>query len=153
MGKFRFRLQRVLDYRTSLVEAQEVELAQCMAALQCSLKELAALDQEHQQVLSTLDNRTSGQLRVEPVAATWRYLDALRHKQERVADEVQARQATAAAMREKLVQLKKEEQIMAKLRDRQQARAETAQRRQEVKEIDDLTATRHSLTHTEVNGK
>ena len=153
MSKFRFRLQRVLDYRASLVEAQEAELAQCLAALQRSLQELAALNHEHQQALSTLGNTTSGQLRVEQIAATWRYLDVLRHRQERTTNEVQARQATVAATRDKLVQLKQEEQIMVKLRDRQKARAEVAQRRQEVKEMDDLTATRHSFTRTGVNGK
>jgi flagellar biosynthesis chaperone FliJ len=55
--------------------------------------------------------------------------------------------------RERLGQLKVGEQIMAKLRDRQQVRAEISQRRGEVKDLDDLTATRHSLTHAEVSPK
>jgi len=143
---FKFRLQRVLDYRASLVEAQEVELGRCQLAVAQAEAHLSALRRQRRALISGLP-AGNGRIRVEPVEGAWRYLDLLHTQEEEAERELRRRQQALAAARERLAELKKQEQIIAKLRDRQRARADLEARRQETRVLDDITNTRYSLRH------
>lgn len=149
MAPFRFRLQRVLDYRGSLVEAQEAELARCALELRRAQEHRQQTHRRQQRLLAELAAAPVGAVRADRMACAWRYLDEVRRELERAARQVQEATAAVEAARERLAQLKKEEQVIVKLRERQHGRALLAQKRLETKEADDLTSTRHGFNQGE----
>ena len=151
MAAFHFRLQRVLDYRRSLVEAQEAHLGQCARALADAQRHLATVRQRQQDLVSGLRRGAGSTVDVDRVAIAWQYLGLLQGQESAAEGTVRSRQAELVETRAKLTELKKQEQVIAKLRDRLQVRAEVAARRQEAKELDDLTSIHHRLIHGEVN--
>ena len=154
MGRFRFRLQRILDYRTSLVEAQEAEVARCLLSLRLAEAKLAGIRARQRRALQAMRNgaQPRADLDAGRAAMQWNYLDALREREATCLRKIEGLSQELTCAREKLAQLKQEEQVMEKLRSRQQRRAEAAGRLQETKELDDLTATRYATSRQEVHG-
>jgi len=142
MGRFQFRLQRVLDYRSSLVEAQEAELGRCAFQLQNAEREKAKIEQRQRDLLQAMAQTGTGVLRPDRAKTAWDYWSRLRRQHELAEEDVRAKMAAVEEARAKLAQLRKEEKVMEKLRERQQTRADAAERLQEVKSLDDLTTTR-----------
>lgn len=141
MGRFRFRLQRVLDYRSSLVEAQEAELGRRAYQLRRAEKALAEVEQSQRSLIDGMADG-EGPVQADRAVTAWNYYEHLRREHERSTHVVVERATEVNEARDKLTDLRKEEKVMEKLRERQAARAEVAERRQEVKELDDLTTTR-----------
>ena len=153
MGRFRFRLQRVLDYRTSLVEAQEAELGRRAYLLRSAEQDLADVMQQQRGLLDDMTAMSPARVRADRAKAAWDYWDQLRQEHERSEQVVQARQNDVDDARTKLTDLRKEEKVMQKLKERQQARADTEERLQEVKDLDDLTTTRFGHSYGEGGAK
>ncbi|MHB0877389.1 MAG: flagellar export protein FliJ [Anaerolineae bacterium] len=142
MGRFRFRLQRVLDYRTSLVEAQEAELGRRAFQLRTAEQALASVMQRQRGLIDDMSTMADGPVRADRAVAAWDYWDHLRRAHERSEADVRARAAEVEEARVRLTDLRREEKVMEKLKERQGARAEVAERQQEAKDLDDLTTTR-----------
>ena len=143
MTRFRFRLQRVLDYRTSLVDAQEVEVARHLALVSAAHRELQAVRHRQAEALSVLDAPSGPGLDPARSAAAWSYLDYLRHEERRCQEQIASRSIALAKAQERLAELKRDEQVMQKLKDRGFERARLEALRQETKTLDDLTNARH----------
>jgi flagellar protein FliJ len=142
VSRFRFRLQRVLDYRSSLVQAQEAELGRRAFQLRRAEQGLAAVVQSQRDLIAGMDGTAAGPVRPDRAVTAWDYWEHLRREQERSAQTVRERAAEVDEARVRLTDLRKEEKAMEKLKERQSARAEVAERQQEVKNLDDLTTTR-----------
>jgi len=144
VSEFRFRLQRVLDYRTSLVEAQEVELSRCSHELRRALDDLGAIQLEEEMHLAAMKHAVQGLLSLDRLLASWRYLSRLREREASAGEHVERCRQRVEDERRKLAERKKEEQVIAKLRERQRERAALLARRLETNQLDDLTGTRYS---------
>lgn len=144
MAKFNFRLQRVLEYRQSLVEAQEVELGRCLTAVRQAIEELADVTERKESLLEEMDTGKPGRIRTERLLASELMVESLREQEDYYAQELQLRREEADEARRELAERKKNEQVLDRLREKELARALLAERRQEMKTLDDLTSSRHA---------
>jgi len=153
MARFKFRLQRVLDYRTSAVEAQETEVSKCLAAVTSAREHLVDVFTRQRRTLELLEGKSEGRLDTEQAATAWRYLDLLRTEERAAREQVAQAEAELQHAREVLTHLKREEQIIQKLKQRKQKEALREEQLREAKYLDDLATIRFNRTASEVQAE
>lgn len=145
MPPFRFRLQRVLDYRSSLVEAQGAEVSRQLSLVARARQHLQTVRQRQRDALAAIPSGSGSRVDVAGQEAVWAYLDRLREQERRCQKELTRAAGALSAARARLVELKLEEQVIQRLKERRQQRADIEARRHEVKQMDDVTTSRLRL--------
>ncbi len=114
----RFSLQAVLDYRTSLVEALEIELGRLMAILLRARKILEAMRDKRINLVGELRSAMLGELdliKISQLRVNIELLDVnIAHQEEeveRIAQEVEAK-------RQELVKARQDEEVLVILKDK-----------------------------------
>ncbi len=143
MAKFRFRLQRVLDYRSSLVEAQEAQVARQVVALRRAEAELESVRALQRNTVGSLEIAPGVSIEPRRANLAWDYLESLRRREASGSENVSRETQALIEERERLADLKRQEQTMAKLKERQLRAAMVAARLAEAKVLDDLVSARH----------
>lgn len=145
MKKFRFRLQRVLDYRTSLKKEKERELAVKNA-------ELHAAEERKESILKEQDGimlPAEGEITMAELQLTKDYQaylqESLVHQRLLVLEAAGAVELARDAYIEKAVEAETLETLKAK----KLAEHTVERRREERKELNDLTVQRHRFTKAE----
>ncbi|NPV09392.1 MAG: flagellar export protein FliJ [Anaerolineae bacterium] len=145
MPPFRFRLQRVLDYRSRLVEAQRIEVSRCAALVARARQRLRVVRQRRHHALASIEPGCGLRVDVAGQEALWTYLGQLREEERQCQEELTQASSALSGARARLAQLKVEEQVIQKLKKRQRERADAEARRHEVKQMDDVTTSRLPL--------
>lgn len=141
--RVRFSLQPVLDYRASVVEALEIELAQIVRAQAKAEARLAMLEAQESDLIAEIARRQRGILDLAALAAGRARLRRLQEQVRQQRETVEHLRAQAAAKRAELVAAMQDEKVLEKLKEREQARLDAELARAESRERDDLYVTRH----------
>lgn len=114
----RFSLQAVLDYRSSLVEALEIELGRLMAILLRARKILEAMREKRANLIGELRSAMLGELdliKISQLRVNIELLDvniaSQEQEVERIAQEVEAK-------RQELVKARQDEEVLVILKDK-----------------------------------
>ncbi|MCB0322900.1 MAG: flagellar export protein FliJ [Bdellovibrionales bacterium] len=139
MKKFKFRLQRVLDYRNSVKKDKERELALKNALLHAAEHRLEEIIDEQDGV----ELPTNGEMTMAELQLTREYQqylqDALVEQRLTVLEAASAVEAARDAYIEKAI----EAETLETLRKKKQLEHRDERRREERKELNDLTVQRH----------
>ncbi len=149
MKRFRFRLERVLQYRERLVEQQETEVRRKVMLLQeaeATLLEAARVHQEAVESLEKLLMAGSGAA-CQLLAPSWQALEASLERLRAAERRRDAAKEEVLEAQKELLRRKQDEQVLQKLKERQARRANLEMLREEAKELDDVATTR--LVHQE----
>ncbi|MCB0336997.1 MAG: flagellar export protein FliJ [Bdellovibrionales bacterium] len=145
MKKFKFRLQRVLDYRNSVKKEKERELAQRNA-------ELHAAEERRDSIMDEQDNVSlpmEGEITMAELQLTKDYQaylhESLIHQRLLVLEAAGAVEAARDAYIEKAIEAETLETLRKKKVDEHKAE----RRREERKQLNDLTVQRHRFTKPE----
>ena len=145
MKKFKFRLQRVLDYRNSVKKEKERELAQRNA-------ELHAAEERRDSIMEEQDNVSlpmEGEITMAELQLTKDYQaylhESLIYQRLLVLEAAGAVEAARDAYIEKAI----EAETLETLRKKKVEEHKTERRREERKQLNDLTVQRHRFTKPE----
>jgi len=139
---FRFRLAKVLRYRSRLVDEQSRHLKEARLGLRRLQQEREVLQAEIEAVARRGDNfRRRGQM-----VQLWRYwtgyLAALRQRVGEVRGREEAAGAEVARQRERLLARQRDKEVLQKLAARQEAQWLMDQQRRERRQMDEVGAIR-----------
>ena len=145
MAVRRFRLEPVLSYRESLVEARELELAQALKRRNEAERALRALQEERMRTLQAVRSLHRAD-KVDPLrlAAAESYLARLEGDLARQAAVVAELTQKAEAAREALCEALKDKKKVERLKAREEERIAWEEARAEQRFIDELTTLRHN---------
>ncbi len=114
----KFSLQAVLDYRSSLVEALEIELGRLMAELLKAKNRLSALREEQADLIHNLREAMLGELdlvKIEHLRMNVEILDEVIERQEQ---EVLRLEMAVEAKRQQLVKARQDEEVLEILKEK-----------------------------------
>jgi flagellar export protein FliJ len=139
-----FRLQSVLNYKASVVEALEMEFARLRVVHQQEKETLTGLQLAEKQEMDSLRaQRERGPLDCDLIQLHQQYLDTLNdHVTQQNALVVDAAQK-AETKREELVKTMQDQQMLQKLRQRHQLRQAREMLRRETRAVDEIVTTRY----------
>jgi flagellar export protein FliJ len=144
MAGFVFRLQNVLDYRTSLADRARQELGALQASLREAQEHLVALQRAEQRALRSLNHtQTAAMLDLPEVTRLLEYGEVLATQIAAQRQEVEARQRAVDAQQEQFVALSKDAKALEKLRDRQIEEFQQEDGRREQAETSEIASGRH----------
>jgi len=144
MAGFTFRLQNVLDYRSSLADRARQELGVLQASLREAEGRLVALQRAEQRVLRSLDHsQTSAMLDVAEITRQLEYGEVLATQIVVQRGVVAERQKAVDIQHEKLVALSKDAKALEKLRERQVEEFQQEDGRREQAETSEIASVRH----------
>ncbi len=139
----RFSLQAVLDYRTSLVEALEIEHGRLLAALQRARQVLETLRETRRSLVEQLRNAQLGLLdlvHIDQLRVNIELIDADIEKQEY---EVARLEKEVEAKRLELVQARQDEEVLVILKDKAKEQFEAEMKLREGRQQDDIYISSH----------
>lgn len=139
-----FRLQSVLDFKTSLVENLETEFAQLKLVHTQATEVLGNLERAAQRQSDILLREQQGVLNCQAIHLHQKYLDYLNDNVARQKMTVEEARRHMEAKRLELVEMMKDKKTLENLRERHQTRVMRDRNRQEAKVIDDLVITRYA---------
>lgn len=142
---FRFRLQRILDYRRQRVEHLEHETLQRQHALQQEEGRLAALYAESQRQQGLL--AALARLRGDELQQWQRYYRLLEHRLGQQHLVVQGAQHALRAKQQELIVARQEQQMLETMADKAHQRYRQMLARHEQQLLDDLAITRARYEH------
>jgi|GEM_PF-1757276 len=140
-----FRLQSVLNYKTSMVDNLETEFAELRAAQKNeeeALAHLEAMVQEH--TVSLQRQQENSTLNCQTIELHQKYLHFLHNHVARQKLRVAEAARQVEAKREELVKMMQEQKTLEKLKDHHVARERIALNRRESRVVDDLVTTRYA---------
>lgn len=144
MAGFTFRLQNVLDYRTSLADRARQELGALQASLREAEDQLLALRRAEQRALRSLDHtQTSAMLDLPEITRLLEYCEVLATRIVAQRGVVAERQQAVDIQHEKLVALSKDAKALEKLRERQVEEFQQEDGRREQAETSEIASVRH----------
>jgi len=143
VARFKFRLEPILKVRKLRQEQREREVAEQVARLLRTRRELQTVSSQiEQQYEDIRESGLVGPLRVEAMVYSRQYLNHLHQLREgQLAALTNAERLVAQAKKE-LAEAKKQTDIMAKLKDRAEQRFLQEARRKETASLDDLANSR-----------
>lgn len=142
MKPFRFRPQRVLNWREQLVEGARLELARALAAAQQAERELqAAIRRRHAWEEQMAAQRLSGQT-AKDWERDWWITEALRVAERVAVDTRQQARAVVAHRRRQLETARRQARSLGRLRERRQTEHRRRVTAVEQHELDEWTAAR-----------
>ena len=138
-----FRLQSVLNYKASVVEALEMEFARLKVVHQQEKETLTGLQQaEKQEVDSLRAEQQQGPIDCDLIQLHQQYLGSLNdHVTEQTARVVLVAEQVETK-REELVKTMQDQQMLQKLRERHQLRQAKEMLRRETRAVDEIVTTR-----------
>lgn len=140
-----FRLQSVLDFKSSLVENLETEFAQLKLVHTQATEVLSNLERAAQRQSDILlKEQQQGLLNCQAIHLHQKYLDYLDENVSRQKSHVKETYRQMEAKRLELVEMMKDKKTLENLRERHQTRVLRDRNRQEAKVIDDLVITRYA---------
>ena len=140
-----FRLQPVLNYKTSLVDNLETEFAQLRALQKNEEEALAHLEEMVlAQTASLKHQQETGVINCTTIELHQKYLQFLHNHVERQKVRVAEARMQVEAKREELVKTMQDQKTLEKLKDRHRARELTELNRREARVVDDLVITRYA---------
>ncbi len=140
-----FRLQSVLNYKSSLVDSLETEFAQLRALQKSEEDALAHLETMVQDHTASLQRQQkNGVLDCQTIELHQKYLHFLHAHVERQKIRVAETRAQVETKREELVKTMQEQKTLEKLKDRHVARELIELNRREGRIVDDLVTTRYA---------
>lgn len=135
---FRFRLQKVMDYRRRLMEKQTREVARANRVVEAIEEKLDELDRQidgQQQAEATEMHRT---LSVENLMGRGQWVAYLQRLREEVEEERERAEQEREVEREKLTAAWRDLEVLEQLRHKQEEAYEAEQRRREKQDLDEL---------------
>ena len=144
-NKDSFRLQPVLSYKSSKVDALEVEFARLKTAYQYEVDVLRQFQLTRNQELSALHQQQNGRLSCETIRLHHQYLQALDELIAQQVAQVEEAKQKVDVKRDELVSTVKDQKTLEKLRDNHLAKQLKDLQRREARIVDDLVITRYGL--------
>lgn len=145
MKRFRFRLARVHEYRTRILDEKRRELARCSALLRSAQAHLQELESERWRELPNKQTFISvGELLLNAEYSQRLAAEIVNQQQEII----KRQQETTRALADYL-QASQEEKALAKLREKRYASYLDEQLKEEINSIDELTTQRHGLARAQ----
>ncbi len=114
----KFSLQAVLDYRSSVVEALEIELGRLMAELLSAKNRLAALKEEQTSLIQNLKEAMLGELDLVKISHLRLNVEMLAEVIENQEQEVVRLEALTEAKRQELVKARQDEEVLEILKEK-----------------------------------
>jgi flagellar export protein FliJ len=144
MAGFNFRLQNVLDYRTSLVDRARQELATAQARLnEEEARQLAFERAERQAIRQQCIMQTTGTLDLPEITRLLEYSEVLAKRIIAQRDVIAECQRDVDALQARMVALAKDAKALEKLRERQLEEYQQEDTRRERAETSEIASTRH----------
>lgn len=140
MKQFRFRLQRVLKVTCDREEVRRQALGKALRELAQEEAVLAEVSQRWRCGLEQARGRRGGTSRVDELWLNCRYLDRLECEMDFRQGRVEERAAQADRCRLELLEVRKEKEILEKLRGKQFRLYQARSLREEHKGLDELAA-------------
>lgn len=137
-----FRLQPVLNYKSQMVDALEMEFARLKQAYQREQTLLDNLLQTAENEMRALTERQVGPLDCSEIQLRQDYLLALHESAQQQADRVIQAEQRMGSKREELVETMQDQKALEKLREHHQAQLRKELERKESRVIDDLVTGR-----------
>lgn len=120
MPRFKFSLEPVLQYKASLVELLQMELATLQQHAREARAVLAALTAEREHTNAVLrDKLNQGQLDIDTVTRYRTYLEDLSERLSRQESVVADLEAQVADKRQELIEVQQDEEMLTELKQRQ----------------------------------
>ncbi len=143
--KASFRLQSVLNYKSSLVDNLETEFAQLRALRKSEEEALAHLEGIVQTHTASLQKQQkNGALNCQTIELHQKYLKFLGNHVARQKVQVAEAKAHVETKREVLVKTMQDQKTLEKLKDHHVSRELLAENRRESRVVDDLVTTRYA---------
>jgi flagellar FliJ protein len=114
----RFSLQAVLDYRTSLVEALEIELGRLMATLLRAQKILEEMREKRTRLIGELRDAMLGELDLVKISQLRVNVELLDVKIARQEEEVERIEKEVEAKRQELIKARQDEEVLVILKEK-----------------------------------
>jgi flagellar export protein FliJ len=144
MAGFNFRLQNVLDYRTSLVDRARQELATVQARLnEEEARQLAFERAERQAIRQQCIMQTTGTLDLPEITRLLEYSEVLAKRIIAQRDVIAQCQRDVDAHQARMIALAKDAKALEKLRERQIEEYQQEDTRRERAETSEIASTRH----------
>jgi flagellar export protein FliJ len=144
MAGFNFRLQNVLDYRTSLVDRARQELATAQARLnEEEARQLAFERAERQAIRQQCIMQTTGTLDLPEITRLLEYSEVLAKRIIAQRDVIAQCQRDVDAHQARMIALAKDAKALEKLRERQIEEYQQEDTRRERAETSEIASTRH----------
>ena len=146
--KFKFRLQKLLEYREQLKKEAEQEYQAAMSDLALAEKKLQDLFDSIHNSFQYIGNPAQGNVELSKssvglVNYTEGYIRGQKYKVELQKQQINELQLIAEDKKEKMVELATDFHVLEKLRERSFEEFKQERRRKETKEIDDLVVMTH----------
>jgi flagellar protein FliJ len=141
MKRFKFPLEKVLDYRRQIELERRRALALAVRVLTQREGELDAIGAQVDAYRTQLAEMSSGKLSARELALYRSYLTHLELQMTRAAQWARDARAAVEARRAELVAAAKEAKVLEKLKARDRARYDYAANREEAKDLDEIGTT------------
>jgi flagellar export protein FliJ len=139
-----FRLQPVLNVKSSLVDALEVEFARLKALHQDEMDILLALQQAEGREMEALRRQQQKDLlNCEEICHHQQYLASLAEYKAQQAERVKEAKLRMETKREELVTTMQDQKVLEKLREHHQAGQTRDRQRREARTVDELVTARY----------
>jgi flagellar export protein FliJ len=138
-----FRLQQILNYKSSKVDTLEVEFAQLKTAYQNEVDILRQFQQTRNQRVSALHQHQNGKLNCDTIQLHHQYLQTLGEFIAQQAILVEEAKYKVDVKRDELVRVVKDQKTLEKLRDNHLAERKRELYRREARIVDDLVTSRY----------
>lgn len=140
-----FRLQPVLNFKSSMVENLEMEFAHLKTAYQAELQSLSQLERASQRQTDILcEEQKQNSLNCQAIRLHQRYLGYLNENVVQQKMRVEEAGSRLELKREKLVEMMKDQKTLENLRQRHQTRVTRETNHREARVIDDMVTTRYA---------
>jgi flagellar export protein FliJ len=144
MAKFKYRLATLLRLRESARDERRTQLAQAYRAEAMVLEAQARLAAESAGLTARIRATAGpGEVHVDSLLDAQRFVLVLKARHQELAHQRQQVEAEIQRRRQALVEANREVQVLEKLRERQRARWQEEENRQEVKRLDEVAVRSH----------
>jgi len=139
MKKFRFRLEKVLAYKTRLYDIARNKHAAAVNTLRCAEAKLESLRETYKNCLFELAQKTTRNFRVRDLGPYYRYMTFIKREIANQSRTVVQALKEEEQCRKTLMARAKEKDVLTKLRDKQYSEYRYALDKEEQKFLDGIT--------------
>ncbi|HMQ52397.1 MAG TPA: flagellar export protein FliJ [Anaerolineae bacterium] len=138
-----FRLQSVLDLKSSMVDNLEIEFASLKTSHNQEVARLDQLEQDKDRQLDQLARQQQGQIDCQSIQLHHQFLSGLDRQLNQQAERVETARQQMEGKRQELVDTMQDQKSLEKLRDRHQDQVRRDQQRRETRTTDDLVIAKY----------
>jgi flagellar export protein FliJ len=144
-GSEEFRLQPILNLKSSLVDVLEVEFAHLKEAHQSEVTRLEKLQRHQTEEMAVLSQQQqSGPLDCHSIQLSQQYLETLAQKETEQTVRVKETEQQVETKREELVKTMQDQKTLEKLRERHDTKQHQVLQHREANTVDDLVTSRYA---------